>query len=412
MTRIVVSAYRCNPYGVSEAYAGFMSAALLARETQVLLCTPRYNLPSIAQWMTEQADDALRRNLRVLTVSMPDVDARLGGIGTAVKPGFFLYDTLLYSRLRRSNHLGDGVVIWHRTPMSFRFRSSLYALGPPFMVGPIGGGLKPPTIVSDFFRKEGTLYRMRRFDDVLLSSKWWMRPLDSARVVLVACDYVRDILPARLEAKTVTVLDTGVDIPDSPPPRATGEPFTALFVGRLARYKAPTLAIESFARFLAQWEGQGRSARLVIVGDGPERAACHALVARLGIADRVELTGKLARREVEAQYEAADVFLFPSFTEATGNVYLEAMRARLPLVVTANGGGRDIPSDEAAVKIPVGAYPDMVEAFAQAVLELAADPERRRTMGDAGFRRVRDNYAWPVISKKLLEAVRQAAHQP
>jgi len=182
-------------------------------------------------------------------------------------------------------------------------------------------------------------------------------------------------------------------------------------VGRLARCKAPTLAIESCARFLTVWQSGGRTARLVIVGDGPERVSCLSLTESLGIADRVEFIGQLARSDVEAYYAAADVFLFPSFTEATGNVYLEALRAGLPLVVTANGGGGGIPSNAAAVKIPVMAYPDMVEAYAQAILELAADPERRRAMGIATFKCVRDNYAWPVISRKLLEVMKQASRR-
>lgn len=411
MTRIVLSAYRCDPFGVSEAYSGFMSAALMAREAPVLLCTPKYNLPSIDRWISEQADDRVRENLRVLTIRMPDIDGRLGGFGTGVKPGFFLYDRLLLSKLRRSDHLQGASVVWHRTPMSFRYRSSLYALGLPFIVGPTGGGLKPPAIVSDFFRDEGALNRLRRFDDLLLSSKLWMKPLDRASVVLVTCEYVRELLPARLAAKAVTVLETGVEVPDSPPARTAADPFTVLFVGRLARYKAPTLAIESYARFLTVWESQGRTARLIIVGDGPEKGLCLSLAGSLGITDRVEFTGELAKRDVEAHYAAADVFLFPSITEATGNVYLEAMRATLPLIVTANGGGRDIPCDEAAVKIPIMAYPDMVEAFAQAVLRLAADPDRRQAMGAAGFVCVRDNYSWPVIAQKLLEAVKQATRQ-
>lgn len=411
MTLIVLSAYRCDPFGISEAYAGFMSAALMARQAPVLLCTPKYNLPSINRWISEQADDLVRENLHILTVRMPDIDGRLGAFGAGVKPGFFLYDRLLLATLRRSNHLQGASVVWHRTPMSYRFRSSLYSLGLPFIVGPIGGGLRPPAILADFFRDEGALYRLRRLDDLLLSSEIWMRPLDKASVVLATCDYVREILPARLSAKTVVVLDTGVDVPDTPPARAAAAPLTVLYVGRLVRYKAPTLAIASFARFLSVWESQGRTARLIIVGDGPERGSCLSLARSLGIADQVEFTGALAKRDVEAYYAAADIFLFPSITEASGGVYLEAMRAGLPLIVTANGGGQDIPCDEAAVKLPIMAYSNMVEAFAQALLQLAADPDRRRAMGTAGFQCVRDNYSWPVLSNKLLEAVKQAARR-
>jgi len=64
--------------------------------------------------------------------------------------------------------------------MSLRFRSSLYALGLPFIVSPTGGGLKPSAVVSDFFRDEGALHRLRRFDNLLLSSTLWMKPFDQS----------------------------------------------------------------------------------------------------------------------------------------------------------------------------------------------------------------------------------------
>lgn len=410
MARIVLSVYRCDPFGVSEAYSGFMTAAGLAGKHPVLLCTPTYNVASIRRWVRECAPDRVRANLEVLGIRMPNVDGRLGALGQSVKPGFFVYDRRAVATLRRSQYLRDASVIWHRTPVSFRFRSSLYTLGVPFIVGPIAGGLRPPEALSDFFRGEGALYRLRRFDSVLLGSETWMKPLDRADVLLAACDYVRnDILPQRLRAKTLIVPDTGVDLPDSLPAEARVDgPFTILFVGRLVRYKAPTLAIEAFARFLQLRGDRADPARLVVVGDGPEKESCLSLAASRGVIDSVRFAGALTRLDVESEYRSADVFLFPSLTEAAGYVYLEAMRASLPLVVTANGGGQDIPDDDAAVKVPIAPYAVMVEGFAKALCDLAADPIRRRSMGAAGYQCVREKYVWPVIADKLLAAVEQA----
>jgi glycosyltransferase involved in cell wall biosynthesis len=340
---------------------------------------------------------------------MPDLDGRLGGAGTAIKPGFFLFDTLLRRRLAGRRRLLEDSVVWHRTPISFRFRSSLYSLGAPFLIGPLGGGLKPPAALVDYFRSEGAIYGLRRFDDSLLASGFWMRPLDEARVILTTCDYVRDLLPERLGAKTMTVLDTGVDVPAARPPRAPHDGLTFLFVGRLVRYKAPALAIEAFAHFLAQRSDGETPARLVLVGDGPERSGCEELAASFGIAERVTFTGALPKPAVVEHYESADVFLFPSLTEASGNVYLEAMRYGLPLVVTANGGGADIPCDDAAVKVPVGSYEDLVRSFSQALSDLAGDASLRDRMGAAGFACVRDRYSWPVLADKLMEAVARSA---
>lgn len=411
MKRIILSAYRCDPYGVSEGYLGFMSAVMLAARHEVLLCTPSFNLSSIRHWLSENGDSTLSRNLRVMPVPVARVDGRPDGFLWAVKPGYFLYDLSLVRKLRRWPYLRECDLVWHRTPMSFRYRTSLHRLDLPLVIGPIGGGLKPPSALRDFFRDEGLLYRLRALDQTLLGSSWWTKPLDSASSILVTCDYVRDILPSRLGEKLVTLPDTGIDPPDGAVRKRASGTFTALFVGRLVRYKAPTMAIDAFARMLSSSEVDRDRMRLVVVGDGPERNACNRCIERLGIADNVTMTGRIPKGEVTAWYEAADVFLFPSITEASGNVYLEAMRAALPLVVCGNGGGADIPPDEAAIKVPIAHYDQMVDDFSAALLELASDPERRARMGAAGQRAIEEQYSWAALDKMLGRVLDRATRQ-
>lgn len=400
MKRIIVSAYRCDPYGVSEAYSGFMTALMLADANEVMLCTPAYNLPSIRSWISSNASSSVMQNLHVLGVPVPQTDGEPDSIRWGLKPGFFLFDTLLTSMLRQSQIVRGASLVWHRTPMSYRYRTSLHRLGIPMIVGPVGGGLRPPAELAEFFNKERTIYRLRRLDGPLLASKWWTKPLDRARFVLITCDYVRQILPQRLHHKLVTVPETGIEPPQIETPRMhVGTDVTILYVGRLLRYKAPTMAVDAFSRMLNHC--QYRSARLVIVGDGPERAACETLAHRLGTQDYVHFAGRLPKDQAQAWYSRADIFLFPSLTEATGNVYLEAMRAGLPLVVCANGGGQDIPPDAAAVKVPVGPYELMVNRIARSLRELIHDPERRKRMGSAGLRAIVDQYSWPALSSRL-----------
>jgi glycosyltransferase involved in cell wall biosynthesis len=251
MRPILLSAYRCSPDGVSEAYSGFRCAVALAEERPVVLCTPSYNEPSIRRWLASEASDVTKGNLSVLAVNMWDIDSKVGAAGAALKPGFFVYESLLMPRLRRLPTLGDCCLVWHRTPVSFRFRTRLHSLGLPLVVGPISGGLAPPAALADYFRSEGALYKLRRFDRVLIESRFWMRPLDKAAVVLISSDYVRELLPARLSPRLRTLVETGTELR---PPRGrrvdASAPFQVLFVGRLVRYKCPILAVEAFARFL------------------------------------------------------------------------------------------------------------------------------------------------------------------
>jgi phosphatidylinositol alpha-mannosyltransferase len=120
-------------------------------------------------------------------------------------------------------------------------------------------------------------------------------------------------------------------------PEANG--CTVLFVGRLEPRKGVLLLVEAFARVKAE----APLARLVICGDGEQRAEAEALAARRKVADAVTFTGALADAERLALYARADVFCAPSpFGESYGLVIAEAMAAGLPVVAAANAGYRTV----------------------------------------------------------------------
>ena len=98
-----------------------------------------------------------------------------------------------------------------------------------------------------------------------------------------------------------------------------------VFAGRLVHWKGADLALAAFARYRAH-SGAGR---LLICGEGPERAKLEALARGLGIADVVEFRGKLAQDELFALFRRSSVFLFPSLHDAGGTVVLEALAERL-----------------------------------------------------------------------------------
>jgi phosphatidylinositol alpha 1,6-mannosyltransferase len=120
------------------------------------------------------------------------------------------------------------------------------------------------------------------------------------------------------------------------PARLGGEPGEArlLFVGRLAREKR----IELLAPLLRTLDG----VHLTIVGDGPASGELKNTFAGLP----VTFTGYLRGLELATAYASADLFVFPSDSEAFGNVVLEAMASGLPVVAAAAGGVLDLVEHE------------------------------------------------------------------
>jgi N-acetyl-alpha-D-glucosaminyl L-malate synthase BshA len=116
---------------------------------------------------------------------------------------------------------------------------------------------------------------------------------------------------------------------------------------------------------------QSVRARLVLVGDGPQRQMAADLARDLGRADQVLFLGKV--ETVAELLACADLFLLPSEEESFGLVALEAMASGVPVVGSSGSGLSEVVVDGLTGRLhPVGD----VESMAESSVELLADPER------------------------------------
>lgn len=142
-------------------------------------------------------------------------------------------------------------------------------------------------------------------------------------------------------------------------------------VGRLSEQKG----LDALVRALADVP----SARAVLVGDGPERPALESLADRLGVADRLVVTGWTDAPS--RWYGTFDVLVVPSHYEGLPLAILEAMHAGLPVVATDVGSVAEAVRDgETGVVVGTGDQ----RALTAALARLAGDPQERRRLGDAG----------------------------
>jgi glycosyltransferase involved in cell wall biosynthesis len=139
-----------------------------------------------------------------------------------------------------------------------------------------------------------------------------------------------------------------------------------LFVGRLMKEKG----VFDLLEVLSQLKG-ATHAHLLMVGDGEAREEIHHHIRRLDLAQQVTLTGYLEPDELQATYEAATIFVLPTWWfEGFPTVIAEAMHAGLPIVTTPIRGTIDHLQDEVnALFVP----PHNPAAVAEAVLRLLRD---------------------------------------
>jgi colanic acid/amylovoran biosynthesis glycosyltransferase len=182
-------------------------------------------------------------------------------------------------------------------------------------------------------------------------------------------------------ARIPPAVDIDAYRPPAPRRRSIGDPFRVLTVARLHWKKGFEHGLEAVRRL----PESGIDVRYRIAGSGPHLPAVEALIADLGLQDRVELLGSVSRQHVRDELAAADILLHPATSEGFGNAVLEAQAMELPVVTSdADGLPANVQHGTTGYVVP-RRDPG---ALADAMTAIATDPDLARRLGQAGRLRV------------------------
>jgi glycosyltransferase involved in cell wall biosynthesis len=224
--------------------------------------------------------------------------------------------------------------------------------------------------------------------------------LSHADFVTARSPAAADLARRRGAKGEVGILPHQVWISFSAPERRQTDKFTVGFVGRLV----PEKGLEELTEAVARLEFP---TRLLVIGDGPMRGFLEQ--ALLGEAE-LDLKGALPAEALPDLYAAMDVLVLPSRTTKTsaeqfGKVLIEAMACgtpvvasscgQLPWVIESAGGGEVFPEGD-------------VDALVRCLEALAADPDRRRRLGEVGREAVDRLFSVEATSKTLDRLLRNA----
>lgn len=176
--------------------------------------------------------------------------------------------------------------------------------------------------------------------------------------------------------------------------------FVMLYVARFQAFKNHEVLVRAFAAASARWP----NARLVLAGSGPLQASIRKRCAELGIAERVLFLGEVAYGDLPSVYAAADLKVISSDYESFCFAALEAMATSLPVLTTDCGWvPRLVQNGKGGPVVPVRDD----RAMANAMVDLAGDPERRAEMGHINRAFVEAHHQWNRSAEKLLETYRR-----
>lgn len=402
--RLLLLAPYCDGTDVGEAWSTYQWVSRLSEvaDTTVLTLRKR-NRTSVHEQVP------LAR-----VVEWPDYPLikQVSRLNSSLKPGYIRFYARARRWIRTALSQGERFDVIHQiSPLALRYPSPAVGIAAPLIIGPLGGSLPTPSAMDVTQDTSPWYKRLRGVDQWRLKYDGILREsYERAEVVLAVAPYVRDVLSAVQIKKIVFMSETGVvRLPEIAPGierNRESKDVRCLFVGRLARMKGVLDAIRAIGRI-----GMERRITMDIVGEGEEHAACRDLISQLRLEDVVCLHGHVARHKVDEFYRAADVFVFPSYREPSGNVVLEAMSFGLPMVVADYGGPAFTVKDDFGIRVPIAGPDEYSVSIANAIESLASDPDRRRCMSDAGRKEVESRHLWEKKIDQLFRVYEEVVER-
>lgn len=210
------------------------------------------------------------------------------------------------------------------------------------------------------------------------------------------------------EPARVSQIGRGVDSvqfhPRLGPAAAVGPPgfmhdgvFVIGSIGRMDDSASHATLVDAFLRLIASPHPAHQRLRLMIVGDGPARAECQAMLKRAGADARAWLPG--ARADTAQLLRAMDLFVLPSLFEDRSNAILEAMASGLPVVATSVGCNAElVHAGFTGILVP----PKSAELLAAAVSDYCRIPEMAARHGARARSQVIARHSMPALARDYL----------
>lgn len=319
-----------------------------------------------------------------------------------LRPLLEVYFHLAARRILKQADFGPQKPILHYispvSPVALRFPPK----GFDTVIGPMTGniyyppGFRDRMAVWDRFREAMHRVAQTLFGRVMGDKK----DVD----VLLVSGYERTRASLRMagcpDDKMIDVVDSGISEKLAARPRVAHSGANTKFMcsGRMVDHKGLDLAI----RAVGQADPE---ITLDLYGDGTERPRLEALVAELGLQDRVTFKGWLPNHDdlIEAfgQYRG---YLFPSLAEANGIVMQEAMMAGLPVLAARWGGPERLADDDAAIYVDPVDEAHVVAELAKGMTKLASDGAFADTLSQKARTIATERFTWDGVARSWQAA--------
>ena len=214
---------------------------------------------------------------------------------------------------------------------------------------------------------------------VVVVSNWWRNrliALATHKIIYVCSNFIEAVTDS---ARTVELKQATQ--PDS-------SAIKILAMARMVEGKGFDFLLEGVTLCRYKYE-------VLMAGDGDLRPELEKQVTKLGLGDRVKFVGWLDENQKIELLQSVDIFCLPSQNDSFGMVFIEAMRAGLPIIAFNYAPVRSVIGEHAAL------YVKTPQELSVALEELANSPQTRRTLAAAGIKRVEESYSMKNVRNQI-----------
>lgn len=227
--------------------------------------------------------------------------------------------------------------------------------------------------------------------------------IDQADKIIVVSNFTKDILMKHyaIDSAKISTVHNGIDVKSFGTPlgwsgslaelKRAGNKIV-LFVGRITLQKGPDYFLETAKKVLEY----SPDVIFIMAGAGDMQRRIIRDAARLGIADKMLLTGFLQGEELKKLYQASDLYVMPSVSEPFGITPLEALASNTPVIISKQSGVAEVLKD--AIKVD---FWD-TDLMTRKILSILNHKSYRRWLREKGKQQLK-NITWTKSAKKCMD---------
>lgn len=400
MTKILISAYACEPYRGSECEIAWQLVNRLSCENDVWVITRANNIESHTQFFSANPKPS---TLNFIYLDLPPIFR----IFKAGRRGFlfyyYLWQVFVAIWVFRKSDKYQFDIAHHLTGGMDWMPSGLCLFTGPFLWGPVGSEETADFLLRTLPAGQRIKALTRSVLRRLFITLDPFNRLTRFKADLTLTHTPHTFIPSGCR-NIITAYQIALDsslIPDAKelyPTRDSGV-LKVLFVGELKSWKGCELALRSMTAILKTFNG---NVILQIVGDGPLMKQLKEIARRAKVENFVQFKGTVDFDALPHIFAGADIFIYPSYHHGLSNVVLQAMAHALPVIcLSGDGTGRFVEGDHGCAVIG-DTLSEVVAELTLATRGLILNQGRRLALGERARDKVKEEMTYELMAKRTL----------